>query len=308
MNIRIGTRGSQLALWQAHYVADRLHRGGLTTDIITISTKGDQQQEVSIAEIGTQGVFTQEIEAQLQGGAIDIAVHSAKDLPSELPGPFEIIAFTERERATDVLLSHKNLSELTSASDWVVGTSSARRRALLNHYYPALRTVDMRGNLQTRVAKMQAGQCDALMLAYAGVHRMKYDEMIRHEFSLQQIIPPVGQGSIAVEVLRTLDNKKKKRVRQCVDHPAAALQLRTERAFLRTLRGGCSIPVFAHAEVADGHLRIRGGVVSLDGQHLVSDQVEGPLETAETVGEQLAQQVLQQGGKQILNEIRASSL
>ena len=304
MNIRIGTRGSQLALWQAHYVADRLQRGGLTTEIVTISTKGDQRQEVSIAEIGTQGVFTQEIEAQLQAQTIDIAVHSAKDLPSELPEPFEIVAFTERERPTDVLLSHKNLSDLTPASDWVVGTSSARRRALLNHHYPALRTVDIRGNLQTRVAKMQAGQCDALMLAYAGVHRMKYDEMIRHEFPLLEITPPVGQGCIAVEALRTLAKEKKELLRQCVNHPVTALQLCTERAFLRTLRGGCSIPVFAHAEVANNHLRIRGGVVSLDGQHLVVDQLEGPEATAEALGEQLAQRVLQQGGEQILAKIR----
>lgn len=305
MNIRIGTRGSQLALWQAHYVADRLRQGGLTTEIITISTKGDQRQEVSIAEIGTQGVFTQEIEAQLLARTIDIAVHSAKDLPSELPDPFEIIAFTERERPTDVLLSHKNLPDLTSASDWVVGTSSARRRALLNHHYPALRTVDMRGNLQTRVAKMQAGHCDALMLAYAGVHRMKYDEMIRHEFPLEQVTPPVGQGCIAVEVLRTLKEEKRALVHQCINHATTALQLRTERAFLRTLRGGCSIPVFAHAEVADDRLRIRGGVVSLNGQHLVMDQLEGSEATAEALGEQLAQRVLQQGGKQILDEIRA---
>ena len=305
MNIRIGTRGSRLALWQAHYVADRLQRGGLTTEIITISTQGDRRQEVSIAEIGTQGVFTQEIEAQLQARTIDIAVHSAKDLPSELPEPFELIAFTERECPTDVLVSHKDLPDLTAASDWVVGTSSARRRALLNHHYPALQTVDMRGNLQTRVAKMQAGQCDALMLAYAGVHRMKYDEMIRHEFPLLEITPPVGQGCIAIEALRTLAKEKRALVQQCVNHAATALQLRTERAFLRTLRGGCSIPVFAHAELADSHLRIRGGVVSLDGQRLVMDQVEGPKVAAEALGEQLAQRVLQQGGKQILDEIRA---
>lgn len=305
MNIRIGTRGSKLALWQAHYVADRLRSDGFTTEIITISTKGDRRQEVSIADIGTQGVFTQEIEAQLQARTIDLAVHSAKDLPSELPERYEIIAFTERERPTDVLLSHRALPALTSSSNWVVGTSSARRRALLNHYYPALQTVDMRGNLQTRVAKMQAGQCDALMLAYAGVHRMEYDSMIRHEFSLQQIVPPVGQGCIAVEALRTLDKEKKERVRQCVDHPATAVQLKTERAFLRTLRGGCSIPVFAHAELMDGFLRLRGGVVSLDGQHLVVNQAEGPREAAEALGEQLAQHVLQQGGKQILAEIRA---
>ncbi len=206
-----------------------------------------------------------------------------------------------------MLLSHHNLPALTASSSWTVGTSSARRRALLHHYYPALKTVDMRGNLQTRVAKMQAGHCDALMLAFAGVHRMDYDHLIRHEFSLSQIVPPVGQGSIAVEVLRTLDSDQKERLHQSINHPAAAYRLHAERAFLRTLRGGCSIPTFAHATLHENQLHLRGGVVSLDGQQLVVDQVAGAPETAETLGDQLAQRVLRRGGEQILADIRTQS-
>ena len=305
MTITIGTRGSKLALWQAHYVADRLQRGGITTEIVTIRTQGDKRQEVSIADIGTRGVFTEEIEEQLGRGTIDIAVHSAKDLQSELSDLFDIIAFTERERMTDVLVSHQSLSELTSASSWTIGTSSARRKALLNHYYPSLKTVEMRGNLQTRIAKMEAGQCDALMLAYAGVHRMHYDSMIIHEFSPEQLIPAVGQGSIAIEVLASLDEAKKEKVRELVNHEATAQPLRTERAYLRTLRGGCSIPVFALARQEAGRIQIAGGVVSLDGQRLIADRAEGPIAEAEQIGEELARMILDQGGEQILNEIRA---
>ena len=305
MKITIGTRGSKLALWQAHYVADRLHDGGVDTTIVTINTKGDKRQEVSIAEIGTRGVFTEEIEDQLRQRTIDIAVHSAKDLQSELPEAFEIVAFTERERMIDVLLSHRSLSELTPTTSWVVGTSSARRKALLKHYYPALKTVEMRGNLQTRIAKMEAGQCDALMLAYAGVHRMEYDRMIVHEFSPQQMIPAVGQGCIAVEALRSLDEAKKEKVRSLLNHEATEQQLRAERAYLKTLRGGCSIPVFALARQEAGRLRIEGGVVSLDGQQLIVDWAEGTQDEAKRIGEQLAQKVLDQGGEQILADIRS---
>ena len=304
MKISIGTRGSKLALWQAHHVADRLRQYGVATEIVTISTKGDQQQSVSIADIGTRGVFTEEIEAQLQRGTIDIAVHSAKDLQSELADAFEIIAFTERERMTDVLLSHLPLGTLTPTRTWTIGTSSARRKALLNHYYPNLTTVEMRGNLQTRIAKMEAGQCDALMLAYAGVHRMHYDAMIIHEFPLQQLIPAVGQGCIAVETLRELDKNKQDTVRAAINHEATAQQLRTERAYLKTLRGGCSIPVFALAQQHAEIIRLEGGVVSLDGQQLVIDQAEGPLAEAERVGERLAHAILERGGRQILDKIR----
>ena len=304
MKMKIGTRGSQLALWQAHYVANHLQRHGVVAEIITIRTRGDQQQNVGIADIGTRGVFTDAIEEQLRQGAIDLAVHSAKDLQSELGDEFELIAFSERERMTDVLISSTPLGELTPTRSWTIGTSSARRKALLRHYYPHLNAVEMRGNLQTRIAKMKAGQCDALMLAYAGVHRMEYDTLIRHEFPLAQWIPAVGQGSVAVESLRSLDEEKKERVRRAINHPATEQQLQAERAYLKALRGGCSIPVFALAQHQATGLRLRGGVVSLDGQRLVTDQVEGSAAEAERVGQQLAQKILDQGGKQILDAIR----
>ena len=183
--IKIGTRGSKLALWQAYHVRALLEKAGIEAEIVIIDTKGDQILDVSIAKIGSKGVFTQELEDQLLDGRIDIAVHSAKDMQSNLPEGFEIIAFTEREKENDVILSHKGTIEFADTTKpLLLGTSSTRRVATLRHFYPHVKTVEVRGNLQTRIRKMEEGLCDALLLAYAGVHRMGYDEMIVQELSL----------------------------------------------------------------------------------------------------------------------------
>lgn len=304
MKIRIGTRGSKLALWQAYYIADLLKKGGVETEIVTIDTKGDKRLDVSIAEIGTKGVFTEEIETQLKAGTIDIAVHSAKDMQSELPEAFELVAFTKREKVHDVLVGQKKLDLQNPSHPITLGTSSARRKALFQYYYPHIKTVEIRGNLQTRIAKMEAGLCDAIVLAYAGVHRMEYDHLIVHEFSTEQFIPAVGQGSITVEALATLPSEQKAIIRQCVNHSDTELCLQAERAFLKTLRGGCSIPVFALGELSGKDLQIRGGVIKLDGKEKIQVSITGPSHTAENLGNQLAQQVLQQGGDAILEEIK----
>ncbi len=306
--IKIGTRGSQLALWQTHYVAHLLEQGGFETEIIKIDTRGDKKQDVTIAEIGTRGVFTEEIEHQLKLGTIDIAVHSAKDMQSELPAAFALIAFTEREKEHDVMVSLRTDIDLEDKEQtWVIGTSSARRKALLKHYYPQVKVVEMRGNLQTRMAKMEAGACDAMLLAYAGVHRMHYTNKIVKEFSTRQFIPAVGQGSIAVEALRSLPEEKREKIYQLVNHPDTEARLLAERAFLRTLRGGCSIPVFALAQREHDKLTIRGGVISLDGCNIVQDFVSGNLQDAVNLGEKLAQRILEKGGRIILEEIKKTT-
>ncbi|MEM9671730.1 MAG: hydroxymethylbilane synthase [Bacteroidota bacterium] len=304
MKLRIGTRGSKLALWQTHYVAEKLRQGGVETEVIVINTRGDKRQDVAIAEIGTKGVFTEEIEDQLQRGTIDIGVHSAKDLQSSLPDAFEIIAFTEREEVPDVLVSHQREIDITSGEPIIVGTSSARRKALLKHYFPHVQAVEMRGNLQTRIAKMEAGQCDALMLAYAGVHRMGYDESIVHRFPIDQITPPVGQGTIALEALSNLDDSKREIIREAVNHSSTEQRLRAERAYLKALRGGCSVPVFALATMQENRLILRGGVVSLDGTTLLMEEISSPGESPEKIGETLAERILAQGGGEILQRIR----
>lgn len=305
MKLKIGTRGSKLALWQAEHIAGLLKTGGIDTEIITIETKGDQKLDVSIAEIGTKGVFTQEIEHQLSQGTIDIAVHSAKDMQSELPEEYELIAFTEREKVNDILVSNNKALKLEDTSKpWVIGTSSARRKAMLKHYYPHVTTVEMRGNLQTRVGKMEAGACDAMLLAYAGVHRMGFHDMIVYEFETSQFTPAVGQGSIAIEALSTMDAEAKQTIQKLVAHQESTYQLKAERAFLKTLRGGCSIPVFALARIENNQLNLRGGIISLDGQRMLREHICGPLETAEVIGQKLANSLLSQGGDKILAEIR----
>ena len=202
--IKIGTRASKLALWQAYYVADLLKQAGMESEIVQIDTKGDQVLDVSISKIGSKGVFTQELEDQLLDGRIDIAVHSAKDMPSRLGEGLELIAFSVREQAQDVLLSTKKGVSL-SDSHLVVGTSSTRRIATLKHFYPHVNTVEVRGNLQTRIRKMEEGLCDALLLAYAGVFRMGYADSVGEHLDINQFIPAVGQGSIAIEACTSLD-------------------------------------------------------------------------------------------------------
>lgn len=301
--IRIGTRGSKLALWQAYYVEEKLKLAGLATEIITIETIGDKILDVSIAKIGSKGVFTEEIEAKLLDGTIDIAVHSAKDMQSELPEPFELIAFTEREKVNDVLVSEKADINLDDKG-LVIGTSSTRRVAMLKHFYPHIKTVPVRGNLQTRIGKMKDGACDALMLAYAGMFRMGYGDMIRHELSLDQFTPAVGQGSVAIECSMTLGGDKRKAIRKALNHELTEYRLLCERAFLRKLQGGCSIPVFGLATLNGDDITFEGGIVSLDGQKIIRKSVTGNKDKAEELGHNLAVEVLEAGGDKILKEIK----
>lgn len=302
MKIKIGTRGSKLALWQAHYISDLLGKGGIETEIITIETTGDKILDVSIAKIGSKGVFTEEIEEQLAKGNIDIAVHSAKDMQSLLPNGFELIAFTEREEANDIILSHKK--NISLKDNIVLGTSSTRRIAFLKHLYPHIKTVPVRGNLQTRIRKMKEGACDALMLAFAGAHRMGYDDMIIQKLSTDEFIPAVGQGSVAIECSTSLDNDKKELVRKMTNNTTAEIQLLAERAYLRQLEGGCSIPVFALAKVGNDEVTITGGIISLDGHEIVKQSTSSARDNPVEAGEKLAGLVLNNGGDKILKEIK----
>jgi hydroxymethylbilane synthase len=304
MHIKIGTRGSRLALWQAYYVENLLQEGGLTTEIVIIDTKGDQILDRSLSKIGSKGVFTQELEDQLRDGRIDIAVHSAKDLQSELDEDLALIAFTERERVNDVLVSHNTTLSLGSGESFVVGTSSTRRVALLKHFYPHIQTVDMRGNLQTRLRKLEEGQCDAILLAFAGVHRMEYDAFISEHLSLDEFTPAVGQGSVAIECSRGMEQGKMKQVRALLNHPDTETRLLAERAFLRRLQGGCSVPVFGLATLDNDTVNMTGGVVSLDGQTLLKHTVSGSCSQPENVGIQLAELLLAEGAANILAQIK----
>jgi hydroxymethylbilane synthase len=298
--IRIGTRKSKLALWQAEWVAQTLNEGGLQTELVLMETIGDKVLDVSISKIGSKGVFTEELEEKLANGEIDIAVHSAKDMQSSLEAGFELIAFSEREVVNDVIVSDKSI-DLTK--EVVLGTSSTRRIATLKHFYPNVKTVEVRGNLQTRIEKMRSGICDGLLLAYAGVHRMGYDDMIQHKLSLDEFTPAVGQGSIAIESHISLSKDKKERIRQLLNHPETETRLLAERAFLKKLEGGCSIPVFALAQDEGNQVVIVGGIVSLDGKTRIVKEAKGI--HPETVGNELAEKLLAAGGDQILKDIKS---
>ncbi|MBO0938097.1 hydroxymethylbilane synthase [Fibrella sp. HMF5335] len=305
MHIRIGTRSSRLALWQAEYIQQLLEGGGVTSELVLIETKGDQILDRSLSKIGSKGIFTQELEDQLRSGQIDIAVHSAKDLQSSLPPDLGIIAFTEREQVNDVLVSRDKSLSLTSGHPFVIGTSSTRRVAMLKHYCPHIKVVDMRGNLQTRLRKLDEGHCDALLLAYAGVHRMQYDDLIAEFLPVEDFTPAVGQGSVAIEVADTLSLDKLETVRKLTNHQPTEACLKAERAFLRRLEGGCSIPVFALATGTDDAITLTGGLINLDGNDLLRETFSGPPAQAEHLGNELAEAILARGGDVILQAIRA---
>lgn len=303
--IRIGTRGSKLALWQAEAAAEKLQAAGLKTELVIISTKGDQVLDKSLDKIGSKGVFTEELEVSLREGKVEIAVHSAKDVQSTIPADLELIAFMEREQVNDVILSFDPNFKLERDSTAKIGTSSTRRRALLKKYYPKVTTAESRGNLQTRLRKLEEKQFDALMLAYAGVVRMGYDNLIVHTFPEDEFVPAAGQGSVAIECARDLEPELKKAIKEALDHTDTHTSLLAERGFLRTMEGGCSIPSFALATLTDEGISITGGLVSLDGQTLLQETLTGPAAKAEALGEQLADTILGQGGDAILKSIRA---
>ncbi|MDW7693664.1 hydroxymethylbilane synthase [Flammeovirgaceae bacterium SG7u.111] len=306
IKIKIGTRGSKLALWQAYYVEELLQKSGLETEIITIETKGDKILDRTLAKIGSKGVFTEELEDQLISGDIDIAVHSAKDVQSSLAEGFELIAFSKREKIHDVLVS--KTTSFNPEKPLTLGTSSVRRVAMLKKYLPNMKVVDVRGNLQTRIKKMEDGLCDALVLAYAGVHRMGYEEMVIHEFPTNNFIPAVGQGTVAIEAHTNLSTEAKEAIRKAINHTETEFQLLAERAFLRKLEGGCSIPAFALAQtdMETKRISITGGLIATDGSQLIQNTFEGTLEEAADIGEKLANYVLENGGVELLAEIKGN--
>ena len=307
MRIRIGTRKSKLAMWQTETVAHFLNEAGIETEITSMETIGDKVLDTSIAKIGSKGVFTVELEEQLATGQTDIAVHSAKDMQSQLPEGFTLIAFTEREKVNDVLVSRDQTIDLKkSGRSIVIGTSSVRRRAFLQHHYPHVKIVEMRGNLQTRIRKMDEGQCDALLLAYAGVKRMGYDNMIVWEFDADEFVPPVGQGCIAIEAASGIEEQKKEKIRACVNSIESEICLRAERAFLKKLEGGCSIPAFGHATLKSGIISLQAGLASLDGAQIIKTVMTGTEDKPEELGDKVGDYILKNGGKELLQEIRRS--
>lgn len=302
--IVIGTRDSALALWQTDCVRAALQAAHpqLTFTVKKIKTKGDKLLDVALAKIGDKGLFTKELEMAMLQGEIDLAVHSMKDLPTQLPPGLRLGAVMKRAEPGDVLLSPFGYTLDTLPQGAKVGTSSLRRRAQLLSHRPDLKIEDLRGNVGTRIAKMEREGFDAIILAAAGVQRLGYDHLVTQHIPYDLCLPAVGQGAIGVEI-RENDRELLSLLQKIAD-PDTTAAVRAERAFLRTLEGGCQIPIGALARLEEGKLVLRGLVASLDGARVVRGIEAGSPEEPEKLGQELARRLLAEGAQGILNQLR----
>jgi len=296
----LGTRGSKLALTQANACAERLWAAGLEVEVRIIKTTSEHHPTLPLSVIDQRDVFTRQLDEALLAGEIDLAVHSAKDVPTEVPEGIVLAAVTERHDPSDVLVSDQGCDLDGLPEGAVIATSSLRRRAQLLHRRPDLRTVEIRGNVDTRVRKMREGQADSLVLARAGLDRLGLD--VPHTvMPSQTMLPAVGQGALAVATLE--EHPLRETIREVLDHGPSTRAVRAERAMLNTLEGGCRVPVGALGEMVDSdRIWLRGLVASTDGALLYRGEAVG--EEPEKVGERLARDLLAQGAEVVLGEIR----
>ncbi|QJA05955.1 hydroxymethylbilane synthase [Thermosulfurimonas marina] len=299
---RVGTRGSKLALTQTQWVLSRLRERfpEVHFETVIIKTKGDKIQDVPLAKIGGKGLFVKEIEEALLRGEIDFAVHSLKDVPSELPRGLYLAAFPPREDPRDALVSRvgQGLSDLPAGAR--VGTSSLRRAAQLRHRRPDLKILPLRGNVDTRLRKLSEGQYEAILLAEAGLRRLGVN-VERTPLPVEEFLPAVGQGILAVEARE--EDRETAALLAALHHEETALCARAERAFLHRLEGGCQVPLAAHARLEDGRLHLQGFVADPEGRRFYRAGREGDPREAEALGVALAEDLLSQGGEQILAEL-----
>ncbi|MGC2697071.1 MAG: hydroxymethylbilane synthase, partial [Candidatus Angelobacter sp.] len=273
--LRIGSRGSQLALWQANHVATLLRQHGHIVEIEVIKTTGDKITDVALAKVGTKGMFTKEIEEALSDGRVDLAVHSLKDVPTELAQEFELSAIMKREDPRDAFISVKysTLEDLPRGAK--VGTSSLRRQCQLKALRPDLEIFPLRGNVDTRLKKLEAGEYDAIILAAAGVHRLGLDKYLRSRISADTMCPAVGQGALAVESRRA--DHQTHDLMAFLNDQDTRQAVECERALLGALGGGCQVPIGAYAEKRDGGLHLRAIVGRPDGTEILREEAEGDI-------------------------------
>jgi hydroxymethylbilane synthase len=305
--ICIATRGSKLALWQANYIKDGLEKAnpGLEVELLVLKTKGDKILDVALAKVGGKGLFVKEIEEALLDGRAQIAVHSMKDVPTELPAELELAATDVREDVRDALFTRegKNLDDLPQGAK--VGTSSLRRQAQLLHRRPDFEIVSIRGNVDTRLRKLQEENLDAVVLAAAGVKRLGYADRVTEYLPVEVSLPATCQGSLGIEIRR--DDDRTRKLIEIFVHQPTAVAVTAERAFLKTLEGGCQVPIAGLAIVEGGRIKMEGLVGSVDGTRIIRERVEGPEEEAEKLGIQAATAILDRGGREILREVYEGS-
>jgi hydroxymethylbilane synthase len=301
--IRIGTRGSALALWQAEWVQSELRKKhtGMDVTIVKIKTTGDRILDVPLAKVGGKGLFVKEIEEAMLAGEIDIAVHSMKDVPTIFPDGLHLGAITKREDPRDALLSRNNVKFSNLRKGATIGTSSLRRQAQLMHVRPDMKILQLRGNVDTRIRKLKEGQFDAIILAAAGLKRLGFSENITEYISPEVCLPAIGQGALGIEC-RVNDSDLNELI-SFFNDPDSRTCVTAERALLRRLEGGCQVPIACYGRMQGSKLLLTGLVGSVDGTRILKDSLDGDADESEKLGTVLAEKLLNRGADAILKEV-----
>lgn len=305
--LRIATRKSPLALWQANYVSDLLkkHHPELKIELVTMVTQGDKILDTPLAKVGGKGLFVKELETGMLEGRADIAVHSMKDVPVEFPAGLHLAVICEREDPRDAFVSNnfKTLEELPQGAR--LGTSSLRRQSQIAALRPDLNIIDLRGNVNTRLRKLDDDEYDAIILAAAGLKRLKFDDRITQFIGTDVCLPAIGQGAVGIEC-RTDDARVHNLIAPLNDNKTQ-IRVLAERAMNARLQGGCQVPIAGYAEYDRGIVLLRGLVGQVDGKHIIRGEIAGPPENAEELGTVLAEDLLSRGADKILNELYENS-
>jgi len=301
--VKIATRKSQLALWQANWVKGELEKctTGLQVELVRIMTKGDKILDVPLAQVGGKGLFVKEIEDALLDGRADLAVHSMKDVPTELPAGLHLAVICEREDPRDAWFAQGGVAFRDIPQGARVGTSSLRRQTQLRALRPDLAFENLRGNVDTRLRKLEEGQYDAIVLAAAGVKRLGFADRVTEYLPAEVSLPAIGQGAVGIECRET--DRETNALIEPLKHPATWTAVLAERAFLATLQGGCQVPIAAFAELREGQVHLRGLVGSLDGQTVIRGTRQGSPVDAQSLGIDLAEELLDRGAREILEEV-----
>lgn len=306
--IIIGSRGSELALWQANFIKREIEKKNknIKVEINIIKTKGDKILDVALSKIGDKSLFTKELELELLAKRIDLAVHSLKDLQTQIPSGLKLAVVTKRQEVEDVLIARKKGMTIQSLPDYaVVATGSLRRRSQLLHLRPDITVLDLRGNVPSRIKKFLESEWDAIILARAGVERLNLKKYISSFIPKEEILPAVGQGALGIEIHQ--NNKMVEEILQSVQHDDTYKAVIAERALLRTLEGGCQVPIGAFAEVKSSRLYLDAVVGSLDGSITYRKKLRGSKNDPEQLGKTLAKDLLKAGAKEILEEVYKSA-
>ncbi|WP_419599883.1 hydroxymethylbilane synthase [Thiolapillus sp.] len=301
--IRIATRQSPLALWQAQHVVRRLRQAhpGLKTELVKMVTRGDKILDAPLAKVGGKGLFVKELEQGMLDGIVDIAVHSMKDVPVEFPPGLHLATILQREDPRDAFVSSRHASLVDLPHDAVVGTSSLRRQCQIKEKLPDCRILSLRGNVNTRLAKLDAGEYDAIILAAAGLKRLDLAERITEILQPEVSLPAIGQGAIGIEC--RIDDRASNALLQTLHDPQTSICVSAERAMNARLQGGCQVPIAGFARLHGGRLHLSGLVGSPDGQQMLRAEGSGSPEQAEQIGQHVAEKLLQGGADRILQEL-----